>query len=72
MDKTTLESLKNAAAQRCQQWYDKSVEANTELERSRGDFRTYESLLLNWQEPLVNQVAEAEIVAKKSKKKEKV
>lgn len=50
MDRATLEALKNEAEKRCTELFNQGQQINTELERSRGDFRTYESLLLNWQD----------------------
>lgn len=45
MDKAKLEQLKGIAEQRCTQLFGQIQELTTELERTRGDFRTYESLL---------------------------
>ena len=82
MDRETLENLKNNAEKRCTDLYNQAIEINTELERSRGDYRTYDSLLSNWQdsppdltegEVLVNgEVMDAFPTASKKLKKEKV
>jgi len=48
MNKSELENLKVAAEQRCQQLFQQVNDTQVELERARGDFRTYESLLANW------------------------
>ena len=77
MDKATLESLKNDAEKRCAELYNQGLQINTELERTRGDFRTIESLLANWQEKVepeivVNDISKAVDEADKKRLKAKI
>lgn len=59
MDKAELEKLKEAAEQRCQELFNQLQNVTTELERTRGDFRTYETLLANWTEEGEEKIEEA-------------
>jgi hypothetical protein len=57
MDKAQLESLKATAEQDCNRLFQQINDLQVELERKRGDFRTYESLLLSWEDkPLEGEV----------------
>lgn len=51
MDKARLEELRAEAERRCTELFNQVTGLQTELERTRGDYRTYDSLLLNWKEP---------------------
>jgi hypothetical protein len=48
MERNQLQELKDASENRCKQLFEQINELTIELERTRGDFRTYENLLLNW------------------------
>lgn len=65
MDKAKLEELRGIAEQRCNELFKQSQDIFAELERTRGDYRTYDSLLLNW---IDNEVKEAEVVSPKKEK----
>jgi hypothetical protein len=65
MDKAQLEQLKADSEQRCKELYAQVQEVSAELERTRGDFRTYDLMLTNWPElpaETAPGVPEAEIV----------
>jgi len=51
MDKAKLEELKGSAEQRCNELFKQVQDLTAELERTRGDYRTYDSLLSSWEEP---------------------
>lgn len=50
MDKTELIALKDVAEKRAKELFQQVNDIQVELERVRGDFRTYEGLLSNWKE----------------------
>lgn len=68
MDKDTVLELKNAAEQRCGELFTQLQNVTTELERTRGDFRTYEGLLAKWGDSKVSEVSEGEVIEKKGNK----
>lgn len=73
MNKETLITLKAEAENTCRVLYDQLetakaqiAQTEVELERSRGDFRTYSKLIDEWEDP----IAEAQIASKPQTKKE--
>lgn len=69
MDKAKLEELKGDAEKHCADLFAQINQLQTELERTRGDYRTYDSLLLNWVEGVDIHDSPAKVSIDKSKEK---
>lgn len=62
MNEAELTELRDASEQRCNKLFNHMKETETELERCRGDFRTYNILIAKLQEHIQPNTPEAEIV----------
>lgn len=52
MDKARVIELRETAERRCADLYNQVTTLQTELERTRGEYRAYDALLSNWPEAL--------------------